>query len=111
MHRLLGMWCAAFVAWLSASATGFQVTPCGCHEHGMLWHTCVIDVSNGSRVLSSVTDDFNMNVGFALQGSPVVTTVRQRLAGIEKEYNELDAVWFMAGSLFNRLAGQTHAES
>eukprot|EP00775_Hariotina_reticulata_P013147 gene13147-13277_t len=37
-----------------------------------------------------------------LQGSPVVTTVRQRLAGIETEYNELDAVWFMAGSLFNR---------
>lgn len=37
-----------------------------------------------------------------LQGSPVVAAVRQRLAGIEKEYNELDAVWFMAGSLFNK---------
>lgn len=37
-----------------------------------------------------------------LQGSPVVPAVRQRLAGIEKEFNELDAVWFMAGSLFNR---------
>ncbi len=37
-----------------------------------------------------------------LQGSPVVSAVRQRLAGIEKEYNELDAVWFMAGSLFNK---------
>jgi hypothetical protein len=36
------------------------------------------------------------------QGSPVVAAVRQRLAGIEKEYHELDAVWFMAGSLFNR---------
>lgn len=37
-----------------------------------------------------------------LQGSPIVTAVRQRLTGIEKEYNELDAVWFMAGSLFNK---------
>uniref|UniRef100_A0A383VYM3 Rubisco LSMT substrate-binding domain-containing protein n=1 Tax=Tetradesmus obliquus TaxID=3088 RepID=A0A383VYM3_TETOB len=37
-----------------------------------------------------------------LQGSPVVAAVRARLAGIEKEYNELDGVWFMAGSLFNK---------
>lgn len=36
------------------------------------------------------------------QGSPVVTAVRQRLAGIEKEYNELDTVWWQAGSLFNK---------
>lgn len=36
------------------------------------------------------------------QGSPVVGAVRQRLAGIEKEYQELDGVWFMAGSLFNK---------
>jgi hypothetical protein len=36
------------------------------------------------------------------QGSPVVAAVRARLAGIEKEYNELDGVWFMAGSLFNK---------
>eukprot|EP00879_Flechtneria_rotunda_P016734 GHRR01017515.1.p1 GENE.GHRR01017515.1~~GHRR01017515.1.p1 ORF type:complete len:363 (+),score=117.95 GHRR01017515.1:222-1310(+) len=36
-----------------------------------------------------------------LQGSPVIAAVRQRLAGIEKEYQELDGVWFMAGSLFN----------
>jgi hypothetical protein len=45
-----------------------------------------------------------------LQGSPVVAAVRARLAGIEKEYNELDGVWFMAGSLFNKwVAGfQTH---
>jgi histone-lysine N-methyltransferase SETD3 len=42
------------------------------------------------------------HVLFLLQGSPVVAAVRQRLAGIEKEYNELDAVWFMAGSLFNK---------
>lgn len=37
-----------------------------------------------------------------LQGSPVVAAVQQRLASIEKEYNELDTVWFMAGSLFNK---------
>jgi hypothetical protein len=38
----------------------------------------------------------------------VVAAVRARLAGIEKEYNELDGVWFMAGSLFNKwvLRGQ-----
>ena len=37
-----------------------------------------------------------------LQGSPVVAAVRERLAGIRKEYDELDTVWFMAGSLFNK---------
>lgn len=37
-----------------------------------------------------------------LQGSPVVAAVRERLAGIRKEYEELDTVWFMAGSLFNK---------
>lgn len=36
-----------------------------------------------------------------LQGSPVVQAVKERLQGIEKEYKELDTVWFMAGSLFN----------
>lgn len=43
-----------------------------------------------------------------MQGSPVVAAVRQRLAGIQKEYNELDGVWFMAGSLFNRSAHVAH---
>ncbi|KAL6749765.1 hypothetical protein V8C86DRAFT_2833769 [Haematococcus lacustris] len=37
-----------------------------------------------------------------LTGSPLLATVRQRLAGIEHEYKELDTVWYMACSLFNR---------
>lgn len=37
-----------------------------------------------------------------LQGSPLLAEVKARLAGIEKEYTELDTVWFMAGSLFNK---------
>jgi len=37
-----------------------------------------------------------------LQGSPLLSTVKQRVAGIQKEYEELDTVWFMAGSLFNK---------
>ncbi|GIL80626.1 hypothetical protein Vretimale_9217 [Volvox reticuliferus] len=37
-----------------------------------------------------------------LQGSPVLPAVRQRQAGIRKEYEALDTVWFMAGSLFNK---------
>lgn len=37
-----------------------------------------------------------------LSGSPVVEAVRQRLAGMRKEYEALDGVWFMAGSLFNK---------
>ncbi|PSC74659.1 3-oxoacyl-[acyl-carrier] synthase chloroplastic isoform B [Micractinium conductrix] len=37
-----------------------------------------------------------------LAGSPVVGEIEARLAGIAKEYEELDAVWFLAGSLFNR---------
>lgn len=32
-----------------------------------------------------------------LAGSPVVAEIEARLAGIEKEYEELDAVWFLAG--------------
>jgi hypothetical protein len=32
----------------------------------------------------------------------VVPAVRERLAGMQKEYEALDGVWFMAGSLFNR---------
>jgi len=35
-------------------------------------------------------------------GSPLLSTVKQRVAGIKKEYDELDTVWFMAKSLFNR---------
>lgn len=33
----------------------------------------------------------------AVAGSPVVNAVKQRLAGMEVEYKELDTVWFMAG--------------
>ena len=35
-------------------------------------------------------------------GSPVVDAVRQRLQGMREEYEALDGVWFMAGSLFNK---------
>jgi len=37
-----------------------------------------------------------------LTGSPLLGMVRQRLAGIEKEYQELDTVWYMSKSLFNK---------
>eukprot|EP00898_Chlorokybus_atmophyticus_P007628 jgi/Chlat1/7867/Chrsp66S07342 len=37
-----------------------------------------------------------------LAGSPVVAEVENRLAVIEKEYQELDTVWFIAGSLFQK---------
>ena len=32
-----------------------------------------------------------------LEGSPVVGMVKERLKGIEREYAELDTVWYMAG--------------
>lgn len=32
----------------------------------------------------------------------MIAEYRQRKKGIEAEYKELDTVWFMAGSLFNR---------
>jgi len=35
-----------------------------------------------------------------LAGSPVVGQIKERLRGIEKEYQELDTVWYMSGSLF-----------
>ncbi|EFN55628.1 hypothetical protein CHLNCDRAFT_57818 [Chlorella variabilis] len=37
-----------------------------------------------------------------LAGSPVVGEIEARLQGIRKEYEELDTVWYLAGSLFNR---------
>ncbi|XP_076920837.1 uncharacterized protein LOC143582075 isoform X2 [Bidens hawaiensis] len=37
-----------------------------------------------------------------LNGSPVKAEVLERAEGIRKEYNELDTVWFMAGSLFQQ---------
>lgn len=35
-----------------------------------------------------------------LAGSPVIDEIKQRLQGIQKEYDELDTVWFMGSSLF-----------
>ncbi|KMS95496.1 hypothetical protein BVRB_007680 [Beta vulgaris subsp. vulgaris] len=37
-----------------------------------------------------------------LTGSPVLAEILGRAEGIKKEYNELDTVWFMAGSLFQQ---------
>ncbi|KAI4348280.1 hypothetical protein L6164_009017 [Bauhinia variegata] len=37
-----------------------------------------------------------------LTGSPTKAEVLERAEGIKKEYNELDTVWFMAGSLFQQ---------
>ncbi|KGN58197.1 ribulose-1,5 bisphosphate carboxylase/oxygenase large subunit N-methyltransferase, chloroplastic [Cucumis sativus] len=37
-----------------------------------------------------------------LSGSPTKKEVLERAEGIKKEYNELDTVWFMAGSLFQQ---------
>eukprot|EP00475_Leptophrys_vorax_P033272 TRINITY_DN5206_c0_g1_i2.p1 TRINITY_DN5206_c0_g1~~TRINITY_DN5206_c0_g1_i2.p1 ORF type:complete len:512 (-),score=17.11 TRINITY_DN5206_c0_g1_i2:292-1827(-) len=36
------------------------------------------------------------------KGSPMQREVEARLAGIRREYEELDTVWFMAGSLFKQ---------
>ncbi|KAL5539081.1 hypothetical protein UlMin_044779 [Ulmus minor] len=37
-----------------------------------------------------------------LTGSPTKAEVLERAEGIKREYNELDTVWFMAGSLFQQ---------
>lgn len=37
-----------------------------------------------------------------LQGSPVQAAVAERLASMRNEYEALDTVWFMSGSLFNK---------
>jgi hypothetical protein len=37
-----------------------------------------------------------------LRGSPVQELVRARLESIKEEYDALDTVWFMSGSLFNK---------
>jgi hypothetical protein len=37
-----------------------------------------------------------------LKGSPLLADAEARVVAVEKEYEELDTVWFMAGSLFNR---------
>ncbi|CAK0782675.1 hypothetical protein CVIRNUC_005870 [Coccomyxa viridis] len=35
-----------------------------------------------------------------LAGSPLIGEIKERLKGIEREYEELDTVWYLAGSLF-----------
>ncbi|KAK2076075.1 hypothetical protein QBZ16_001411 [Prototheca wickerhamii] len=37
-----------------------------------------------------------------LAGSPVLDQIQARIRGIEREYAELDTVWFMSGSLFSQ---------
>ncbi|KAL3629108.1 hypothetical protein CASFOL_026330 [Castilleja foliolosa] len=37
-----------------------------------------------------------------LTGSPIKAEILERAEGIKREYNELDTVWFMAGSLFQQ---------
>ncbi|KAK2451454.1 [histone H3]-lysine(4) N-trimethyltransferase [Trifolium repens] len=37
-----------------------------------------------------------------LAGSPLKDEILKRIEGIRKEYNELDTVWFMSGSLFQQ---------
>ena len=39
-----------------------------------------------------------------LAGSPILGEISARLAGIQREYDELDTVWYLAGSLYNRCA-------
>lgn len=46
-----------------------------------------------------------------LRGSPVQQDVSARLEGIEKEYGELDTVWFMSGSLFDTYPYDTPTEA
>ncbi|CAG9460769.1 unnamed protein product [Pedinophyceae sp. YPF-701] len=41
-------------------------------------------------------------VELLLQGSPLVQEVRARLEAMKKEYEELDTIWYMAPSLFDR---------
>ena len=38
----------------------------------------------------------------ARQIAPVLAATRQRVASLRSEYDALDGVWFMAGSLFNK---------
>ena len=37
--------------------------------------------------------------------------IRERAAGVEREYEELDTVWFMAGSFFRRYPYDQPSES
>ncbi|KDO55670.1 hypothetical protein CISIN_1g008853mg [Citrus sinensis] len=39
-----------------------------------------------------------------LTGSPTKAEILERAEGIKREYNELDTVWFMAGSLFQKVS-------
>ena len=45
-----------------------------------------------------------------LAGSPVVGQIKERLQGIRKEYEELDTVWYMSGSLFSKYPFEVPSE-
>ena len=45
-----------------------------------------------------------------LAGSPVLKQIQQRLEGIAREYEELDTVWYLSGSLFNKYPFEVPSE-
>lgn len=57
------------------------------YRHYPYFRTVTIDYVSGHKVLS-------------LQSVMIQAEVLERAEGIKREYNELDTVWFMAGSLF-----------
>eukprot|EP00887_Chlorella_sp_A99_P007961 scaffold12.g7961.t1 len=68
------------------------------------WHAFIKELDRmagrgpqGAKSLLLWSDE---EVATYLAGSPVIGDIQERLRGIEKEYRELDTVWWMAGSLF-----------
>lgn len=45
-----------------------------------------------------------------LAGSPVIGQIKERLKGIRKEFEELDTVWYMSGSLFSKYPFEVPSE-
>lgn len=77
-------------------------------RHRCLRHTCS-SAACVSSILIACRGDVKsepgsiwraLQVELYLAGSPVAAAVQQRYSSIQKEYEELDTVWFMAGSLF-----------
>ena len=45
-----------------------------------------------------------------LAGSPVIGQIKERIKGIRKEFEELDTVWYMSGSLFSKYPFEVPSE-
>ncbi|KAG2486389.1 hypothetical protein HYH03_014967 [Edaphochlamys debaryana] len=79
------------------------------------WHPFIKELdkqrARGPQAVESTLLWSDTELDSLLRGSPLVGATRGRLASLRKEYEALDTVWFMAGSLFNKYPFEVPTEA